>query len=97
MSDRPNWAPDTWRRFEALYQPEYEDLDSYDRVLERIRGLPPLVMPAEVEELKQNRVVAHRGRLAAEVEAEPGGGRAWRGVCVTGRELCGDLCRLQFR
>lgn len=61
MSDRPNWAPDTWKRFEALYQPEYEDLDRYDRVLERIRGLPPLVMPAEVEELKQNLVAAGRG------------------------------------
>lgn len=47
------WAPWTWRSFEAHQQPPYEDPGEVDRVVSRLRTMPPLVFSGEVVRLKQ--------------------------------------------
>ncbi|MBI4913897.1 MAG: 3-deoxy-7-phosphoheptulonate synthase class II [Acidobacteria bacterium] len=47
------WNPHSWQAFPALQQPEYPDPSALEAVLARLRRLPPLVVPDEVDRLRQ--------------------------------------------
>ncbi len=51
-----DWSPGCWRSLPIEQQPCYEDGEALGRVLTRVRALPPLVVPGEIDTL--------RGRLA---------------------------------
>lgn len=55
------WAPDSWRRFPALQQPEYPDAAALAEVEDRLARNPPLVFPGETERLKASLAAAGRG------------------------------------
>ncbi len=50
---RNSWSPGSWKKKKALQQPVYEDIAAYEVVLSRLKRLPPLVFPGEVEKLKR--------------------------------------------
>ena len=45
------WTPGSWRSREAEQQPDWPDPDAVDVVVERLRGLPPLVFAGESRSL----------------------------------------------
>ena len=47
-----NWNPLSWKNKKALHQPIYEDLSKLNKVIARMKKLPPLVFAGEVRELK---------------------------------------------
>lgn len=55
------WAPDSWRRFPALQQPEYPDAAALAEVEDRLARNPPLVFPGETQRLKASLAAAGRG------------------------------------
>ncbi len=57
-----SWSPQSWESLPAAHQPEYADADSYRRVLDQLRTLPPLVFPGEVEQLRTEIADAAEGR-----------------------------------
>lgn len=57
-----SWSPVSWKQFPAQFQPRYENQDEYEQVLARIRNLPPLVVPGEIEKLKIALAEAGEGR-----------------------------------
>jgi 3-deoxy-7-phosphoheptulonate synthase len=56
------WTPTSWRDRPVLQQPTYDDQPALDRVVDRLRQLPPLVTSWEVERLKQQLGEAAVGR-----------------------------------
>ncbi|MCY1021693.1 3-deoxy-7-phosphoheptulonate synthase class II [Pyxidicoccus sp. MSG2] len=76
-----SWSPDSWRTRPAQQQPRYADPAALDAVVDRLRGLPPLVTAAEVEELK------------AELALAAGGGRflLQAGDCAEPFGACGAV------
>lgn len=53
------WKPDSWRKFEALQQPEWPNRDSLEEACSNLSRYPPLVFAGEVRSLK-----AHLARVA---------------------------------
>ncbi|KAF9819448.1 hypothetical protein IEO21_02056 [Rhodonia placenta] len=53
MSSEP-WAPDSWRNKPAAQDVIYPDRKKLDKVLNKIRTLPPLVTPSEIERLRHS-------------------------------------------
>jgi 3-deoxy-7-phosphoheptulonate synthase len=51
ISER-NWAPSSWRAVPAGQQPAWPDADALAAVVERLRGLPPLVFAGEARALR---------------------------------------------
>lgn len=62
LTNRGDWAVDSWRRLRAVQQPDYPDKAMYEHVLQKIRTFPPLVSIGEVEKL--------RGHVAAASESK---------------------------
>jgi len=66
------WSPDSWKKYTALQQPVYSDVELYENILEKLRGYPPLVFQGEVEHLKSqiagagagNGFILHGGNCA---------------------------------
>jgi 3-deoxy-7-phosphoheptulonate synthase len=56
------WELRSWREHPAAQQPAWDDPAALERVLERLRGLPPLVSVGEIESLKELLADASRGR-----------------------------------
>jgi len=48
------WKKDSWKNFEALHIPKYEDLNELNDVLNTLRGFPPLVFAGEVRSLRKS-------------------------------------------
>ena len=48
------WKKDSWKNFEALHIPKYEDLNKLNDVLSTLRGFPPLVFAGEVRSLRKS-------------------------------------------
>lgn len=46
------WTPNSWRSLPARQQPTYDDAGELERVLQRLRELPPLVVADEVDHLQ---------------------------------------------
>ena len=55
------WSPDGWRSRPAAQQPEWPDADAVERVLERLRALPPLVFAGEARQLTDSLAAAADG------------------------------------
>ncbi len=53
MVDLPTWGPDTWRNKPIRQSPKYGDAAAAERVVARLRSLPPLVFSGEIEHLRQ--------------------------------------------
>ncbi len=56
------WRPSSWQDKTALQQPQYDDDDQVEAVLERLRSLPPLVTSWEIESLRSELGDAAAGR-----------------------------------
>ncbi len=56
------WTPDTWRARPNAQHVAYDDPVALERVVEKLRHLPPLVTSWEVEELKSMIAEAQEGR-----------------------------------
>jgi len=56
------WNPHSWQRFPAQQQPGYEDPSELEGVLARLRRMPPLVVPEEVNRLRLLLAEAASGR-----------------------------------
>ena len=56
------WNPHSWQGFPALQQPEYPDPSTLETALARLRRLPPLVAPDEVDKLRALLADAAMGR-----------------------------------
>jgi 3-deoxy-7-phosphoheptulonate synthase len=57
-----SWNPHSWQHFPAQQQPTYDDATGQERVLARLRNLPPLVIPQEVDRLRALLAEAAAGR-----------------------------------
>jgi 3-deoxy-7-phosphoheptulonate synthase len=55
------WKPSSWRAFEALQMAEYEDKDTYNKVMLKLSKVPPLVQASEVDSLIGQLAMAGRG------------------------------------
>jgi 3-deoxy-7-phosphoheptulonate synthase len=55
------WAPDSWRRRPVAQQPEWPDQISVERVTGEIARQPPLVLPAEIQELQRSLATVSSG------------------------------------
>ncbi len=56
------WNPHSWQRLPAQQQPAYEDPSRLEAALARLRQLPPLVVPEEVDRLRDLLAEAAAGR-----------------------------------
>ena len=57
-----SWNPHSWQRLPAQQQPAYEDPSGLEAALARLRQLPPLVVPEEVDRLRSLLAEAAAGR-----------------------------------
>ncbi|MFU8878161.1 MAG: class II 3-deoxy-7-phosphoheptulonate synthase, partial [Wenzhouxiangellaceae bacterium] len=57
-----DWAPDTWKRREALQQARYDDEDALQTSLSRLAAMPPLVTSWEILNLRQQLAEAQAGK-----------------------------------
>ncbi|MDP6877068.1 MAG: 3-deoxy-7-phosphoheptulonate synthase class II [Candidatus Neomarinimicrobiota bacterium] len=48
------WQLDSWKKYKALHIPEYKDTKHLDRVLDTLKGFPPLVFAGEVRSLRKS-------------------------------------------
>ncbi|KAI0795994.1 DAHP synthetase [Abortiporus biennis] len=55
-----DWSPTSWREKPAAQDVVYPDRDHLERVLNKIRSLPPLVTPSEVERLRHQLSLVQR-------------------------------------
>ncbi len=56
------WTPSSWRGRPIQQQPHYRDQAAVEAALVRVRGLPPLVAPGEVDALRAHLAKAAQGR-----------------------------------
>jgi 3-deoxy-7-phosphoheptulonate synthase len=63
MSAPGSWSPRSWRARTARHQPPWPDPEHLERVVDRIRTLPPLVSIGEIENLKSQLSAAAEGRV----------------------------------
>ena len=57
-----DWNKDTWKRYEALQQPEWPDREAHRRVVGELEKLPPLVFAEEIRSLRKKLAEAAQGR-----------------------------------
>lgn len=57
-----NWHPKSWRDFRARHQVAFEDHARENAALGRIRNLPPIVFPGEVDALRRQIADASEGK-----------------------------------
>ena len=82
-----DWAPDSWRRFEARQQPDYPDAGALAAATRELAAYPPLVR------LARGRRAARRARRGAGGPRLPAPGRRLRGELrgILAGEHRGDL------
>lgn len=56
------WTKSSWQNFEALQQPKWPDMAEYQKVVDNISLLPPLVFAGEIRDLKKQLADASEGR-----------------------------------
>ena len=58
------WSPESWRKFVAKQQPNYQSSkpQAVTDALSKLQKLPPLVHPNEIDSLKQQIAEAQAGR-----------------------------------
>ena len=55
------WRPDSWRNFQAKQQPAWPDDTSFQKVLDELSTLPPLVFAGEARNLTEQLAAVSRG------------------------------------
>ncbi|KAI0301683.1 DAHP synthetase [Multifurca ochricompacta] len=58
--DAEDWIPTSWRMKKAAQTVEYPDQDHLSNVLNKIKSLPPLVTPSEIERLRHQLSLVQR-------------------------------------
>ncbi|MED5277060.1 MAG: 3-deoxy-7-phosphoheptulonate synthase class II [Actinomycetota bacterium] len=61
LSSSREWAPDSWRNLQAKQQPIWPDEDSFQKVLDELSTLPPLVFAGEARNLTEQLAAVSRG------------------------------------
>ncbi len=56
------WNPTSWHNKKLIQQVSYPCEEKRDSVISQLRRLPPLVTPAEIEQLKQQLILAAEGK-----------------------------------
>ena len=56
------WTPNSWHSYKTKQQPEWYDLEIYNKVIQEIAKYPPLVFAGEVRELKHQLAEAAKGK-----------------------------------
>ena len=56
------WTKTSWQNFEALQQPNWPDKDEYQKAVDTISLLPPLVFAGEIRALKKQLADAVEGK-----------------------------------
>ncbi len=56
------WSKDSWHNFPALQQAEWPDQQAYQKILQQITSLPPLVFAGEIRKLKTLLADAAQGK-----------------------------------
>ena len=56
------WTPETWRSLIAAQQPDWNNTETYNKVIQEIAQYPPLVFAGEVQSLKQQLAEAAKGK-----------------------------------
>jgi len=56
------WTPETWRSLIAAQQPDWDNTETYNKVIHEIAHYPPLVFAGEVQSLKQQMAEAAKGK-----------------------------------
>ena len=56
------WKPDTWKSFEASQQPIWPDNNSFQKVLDELSALPPLVFAGEARNLTEQLAAVSQGK-----------------------------------
>ncbi len=56
-----NWTPESWQSLIAEQQPDWNNTETYNRVIQEIAKYPPLVFAGEVRALKQHLAKAAQG------------------------------------
>ncbi|KAI0086263.1 DAHP synthetase [Irpex rosettiformis] len=56
-----DWTPSSWRNKKAAQDVDYPDTEHLDRVLSKIKQLPPLVTPSEIERLRHQLTTVQKG------------------------------------
>ena len=64
------WTPESWRKYDILQQPEYKDAEELDTTVKKLRALPPLVHPAEVDQLKKALAEVRVARVCCAIEQQ---------------------------
>ncbi|MBT3226877.1 MAG: 3-deoxy-7-phosphoheptulonate synthase class II [Deltaproteobacteria bacterium] len=59
---RENWSKDSWQSYPALQQAEWPDQQAYQKILQQITALPPLVFAGEIRKLKALLADAAQGK-----------------------------------
>ncbi|KAI9460339.1 DAHP synthetase [Russula earlei] len=60
MTDEEHWVPTSWRSKKAAQTVEYPDMAHLAKVLDKVRALPPLVTPSEIERLRHQLTLVQR-------------------------------------
>ena len=55
------WQLDSWKKYKAKHIPDYKDPEHLNRVLETLKGFPPLVFAGEVRSLSNSLAVVAEG------------------------------------
>lgn len=61
MSHRQDWRPSSWRGRTALQMPAYPDTRALQETERRIAGLPSLIFPGEISQLRERLAAVSRG------------------------------------
>ena len=56
------WTPETWRSLIAAQQPDWDNTETYNKVIHEIAHYPPLVFAGEVQSLKQQLAEAAKAK-----------------------------------
>src|SRR5690348_11855932 len=56
------WSPTRWRDFPAEQQPDWPDREELARVVDELRGYPPLVFAGEARQLQESLAAVAAGR-----------------------------------
>ena len=59
---RKTWTPKSWENYEAAQQPNWDNAESYKKIIQEITKYPPLVFAGEVRALKQHLAEAAQGK-----------------------------------
>lgn len=55
------WTKKSWQNFEALQQPNWPDVEGYEKAVGTIAKLPPLVFAGEIRAMKEELAAASKG------------------------------------